>query len=294
MTDWLAAPFGSPEPKFRGAEWRRLGRFLAIGAGIFVIAVIAAGFFPFSWPDAIRRSAHPMIFVPLAVALTVRTLRKDAMELPGADLFDPWPVGRTSFQWLVFGAALSGIVAVLFVLAFQLRWAPNERSTGANVALMIWAIVLTAAAEEIAFRGYALWRLTRLIGFWQAQAIIAILFALSHATLGGYSLVPALVGTMIGSVLYGVAFARTRTIAAPIALHSGWNIVQHLLLSPLSPTATPFVPIYPHSPTGREYIVMLAIVGTVMIAATTGLLIVGSPRRPADLVVPDAPSQQRP
>ena len=74
---------------------------------------------------------------------------------------------------------------------------------------MLCAILLIAAAEEISFRGYALWRLSRLIGFWRAQAIIAILFALSHATLGGYSLVPALLGTVIGSVLYGVAFART-------------------------------------------------------------------------------------
>ena len=31
----------------------------------------------------------------------------------------------------------------------------------------------TAAAEEIGFRGYAFWRLIRLIGFWPAQAIVA-------------------------------------------------------------------------------------------------------------------------
>jgi hypothetical protein len=76
MTDWLAAQFGSTEPGFRGAEWKRLGRFLAFGAAFFVLAVIGAGFVPFSWPDAFRRSAHPMIFVPLGIALTVRMLRK--------------------------------------------------------------------------------------------------------------------------------------------------------------------------------------------------------------------------
>jgi membrane protease YdiL (CAAX protease family) len=179
----------------------------------------------------------------------------------------------------------------VFVLALGLRWAPNPQSTGANVALMLWAILLIAAAEEVAFRGYALWRLTRLIGFWRAQGIVAILFALSHATLGGYSLVPALLGTVIGSVLYGVAFARTRSIAAPIALHSGWNIIQHLMLSPLSPSATPFVPTFPHAPTGGESLAMLAIVGIVMIAATLGIVMAGS-KPSTDSVAPDALSQQ--
>lgn len=132
--------------------------------------------------------------------------------------------------------------------------------------------MLTAAAEEIAFRGYALWRLIRLIGFWPAQAIVATLFAVSHLTLGGYTLVPALVGTVAGSILYGVVFAGTRGVAAPIALHSGWNIVQHFFLSPLSPSATPLVPIFPHIPTGPEYAAMLAIVVIVMAATTVAIL----------------------
>jgi hypothetical protein len=66
--------------------------------------------------------------------------------------------------------------------------------------------------------------------------------------------------------------ARTRGVAAPIALHSGWNITQHLLLSPLDPSATPLVPTFPHVPTGREYSAMLAIVGIVMAATIVGIL----------------------
>ena len=137
---------------------------------------------------------------------------------------------------------------------------------------MIWAIVWTAAAEEIAFRGYALWRLIRLVGFWPAQAVVAALFVVSHLTLGGSKLLPALVGNVTGSLLYGVAFASTRGLAAPIALHSGWNIVQHLFLSPLDPLATPVVPTFPHPPAGGEYAAMLAIVGIVMAATAVGIL----------------------
>ena len=269
-------------PDSRAAEWRRLGLFLAFGTALFLLAVVGAAFVPLSWPDGIRRSAHPTIFVPLAVALTVRMLRKDASELDPAALFNPWPVGRKSVPWLLLGSILAGIVALTFVLAFSLQWAPNPRWSGASAALMLWAIVLTAAAEEIAFRGYALWRLMRLVGFWPAQAIVATLFVVSHLTLGGYTFLPALVGNVTGSVLYGVAFARTRGVAAPIALHSGWNIAQHLLLSPLDPSATPLVPTFPHVPTGPEHAAMLAIVGIVMAATAVGILKGGATRRAAE------------
>lgn len=263
---------GAPAPDSRRAEWRRLGLFLAFGSAIFLLAVLGAAFVPFSWPDAIRRSAHPTIFVPLAIALTVRMARKDASEIAPAALFNAWPAGRTSVYWLLLGSVLACIVALTFVLAFGLRWTPNSQWRGGSAALMLWAIVLTAAAEEIAFRGYALWRLLRLVGFWPAQAIVATFFVVSHLTLGGYTFLPALVGNVTGSVLYGVAFARTRGVAAPIAIHSGWNITQHLLLSPLDPSATPLVPTFPHVPTGPEAAAMLAIAGIVMAATAVGIL----------------------
>ena len=271
MKDSLAFRFGAPAREARSAEWKRLGLFLLLGTALFLAAVVGAAFIPLGWPDALRRSAHPTIFVPLAVALTVWMLRKDASKLAPAALFDPWPVARTSGLWLLLGGGLAGIVTLIFALAFSLRWAPNAQWSGSNGALMLWAIVLTAAAEEIAFRGYGLWRLLRLVGFWPAQAIVAALFVVSHLTLGGESFLPALVGNVTGSVLYGVVFARTRGVAAPIALHSGWNIVQHLFLSPLDPTATPFVPTFPHPPTGTEYSAMLAVVGLVMAAAAVAV-----------------------
>lgn len=271
MKESRAFRFGAPAQDSRSAEWKRLGLFLALGTAIFLLAVVGAAFVPLGWPDALRRSAHPTIFVPLGVALTVRMLRTDASKLAPAALFDPWPVSRTSGLWVLLGGGLAGIIALIFAVAFSLRWAPNPQWTGSNAALMLWAIVLTAAAKEIAFRGYALWRLLRLVGFWPAQATVAAFFVVSHLTLGGSAFLPALVGNVTGSILYGVVFARTRGVAAPIALHSGWNIVQHLFLSPLDPTATPLVPTFPNVPTGSEYASMLAIVGIVLAAAAAAI-----------------------
>jgi membrane protease YdiL (CAAX protease family) len=260
--------FGTPAPEARRAEWKRLGLFVAIGAALFLLAVVGAAFVPFSWPNGIRRAAHATIFVPLGLALTIRMLRKDASELPPEALFNPWPIDRMSAHWLLAGIVLSCIVAVAFVLAFSFRWTSNAHWSVMSAALMLWAILLIAAAEEISFRGYAFWRLIRLLGFWPAQAIVAALFVLSHLTLGGSAFFPALIGNVTGSVLYGVVFVRTRGVAAPIALHSGWNIAQHLLLSPLDPSATPLVPAFPHAPTQMEYAGMLAVIGIVMVGAT--------------------------
>ena len=128
-------------------------------------------------------------------------------------------------------------------------------------------------------------QLIRLLGFWPAQAIVAALFALSHLTFGGYTLLPAIVGTVTGSVLYGVVFVRTRGVAAPIALHSGWNIAQHFLLSPLNRSATPIVPAFPHVPTIAEYGAMVAIVGIVMIATALGIMATASSRKVDETVM---------
>jgi len=272
MKESVSTSFGAPALDSRGPEWRCLGLFLTLGTAFFLLAVVGAAFVPLSWPDAIRRSAHPTIFVPLAVALTVRLVRRDASELAPAALFDPWPVGRVSTHWFLRGIALGCISALVFALAFGLRWVPNSQWSGTSAALILWAILSTAAAEEIAFRGYGFWRLIRLVGFWPAQVIVAGLFVVSHLTLGGYRLLPALVGNVTGSLLYGAAFARTRGVAAPIALHSGWNVAQHLLLSPLDLSATPLVPTFPHSPSVREYGAMLIIVGIVMVAAAVGII----------------------
>lgn len=281
----LASRFGASSPPSSREEWKRLGLFVAFGGGLFLLAVVGAAFVPFSWPDAIRRSAHPTVFVPLATVLTVRMLRKDARELSPDTLFDPWLIGRQSVRWLLLGTALSCLVAIAFVLSFGLRWRSNAHWSGTNAALIVWAILLTAAAEEIAFRGYAFWRLTRLLGFWQAQAIVAALFVLSHLTLGRSAFFPALVGNVTGSVLYGVAFARSGGLSAPIALHSGWNIAQQMLLSPLDQSATPLVPTFPNVPAGLEYAGMLAIVGIVMVMAAVVILKV-----PTHYAIPESES----
>jgi membrane protease YdiL (CAAX protease family) len=268
-TELLTPGFGTPATsRLRATEWKRLGVFLALSVAAFLFAVAGASFIPLSLPDLLRRWAHPNIFVPLGTAITILMLRRDFSDLSASEQFKPWPISKSSAGWLVAGAGLLALTIPVFVFAFGLRWSNNGAFSGTAMAFTLWGIIITAAAEEIGFRGYAFWRLIRLIGFWPAQATVAGLFSLSHLTFGGYTLVPALVGTVTGSLLFGAVFARTRSLAAPIALHTGWNLSQHLLLSPLDPTATPLLVRFPHAPSKGEVTLMLAWVGLVMAVST--------------------------
>lgn len=257
----------------RPAEWERLRIFLALGVGAFVVAFVLSAFVPLAWPDTIRHSRHSVIFTPLIVLITTRMLRQDALTVPASERFNPWPVARVTPTWLMIGASLSVVAALAFFVLFGLRWSPSALFRPAAFAVMtLWSIPLIAAAEEYAFRGYAFWRLMRLFGFWPAQLVVAGLFAVSHMTFGGFAVFPALVGTVIGSLLYGVVFDRARGIAAPIAVHTGWNVAQHLLLSPLDPTATLLMPRFPHEPSGVEYSWMVSVVAIVMVVGMVGLI----------------------
>jgi membrane protease YdiL (CAAX protease family) len=85
-----------------------------------------------------------------------------------------------------------------------------------------------AAYEEIAFRGYPMRRLLYAFGIWPTLLLVALVFAMYHVVLG-WGLVPALIGTSAGSMLFGMAAISTRGLAFPIGVHAGWNFVTWCL-----------------------------------------------------------------
>ena len=85
----------------------------------------------------------------------------------------------------------------------------------------VWVVGLTVVApvwEELLFRGFLLPSLARRLPPAAAVAATSLLFALVHFTQEGF--VPLLV---LGAV-FGAAYARTRNLLAPVALHSLWNV----------------------------------------------------------------------
>ncbi|KAL4448478.1 hypothetical protein ABPG75_005697 [Micractinium tetrahymenae] len=85
----------------------------------------------------------------------------------------------------------------------------------------LWFGVLAVCApvwEELIFRGFLLPSLARYLPRWGALAATSLLFAMVHFSREG--LLPLL---LLGCV-FGGAYASTRNLLAPIALHSLWNV----------------------------------------------------------------------
>ena len=85
----------------------------------------------------------------------------------------------------------------------------------------LWFGVLALCAplwEELMFRGFLLPSLARCLPRWAALGATSLLFALVHFSREG--LLPLL---LLGCV-FGGAYAATRNLLAPVALHSLWNV----------------------------------------------------------------------
>jgi uncharacterized protein len=144
--------------------------------------------------------------------------------------FSPGSIPRTILG-LIFAALLCSISLVsLGLLVPGVGFVFKGIDIGqicASAALLL----LLASYEEIAFRGYPLARMLPSFGIWPTLFLIAPLFALYHIAMG-WALLQALLGTGIGSLLFGMAaIAGRRGLALPIGVHAGWNFTTWCLTS---------------------------------------------------------------
>jgi uncharacterized protein len=132
----------------------------------------------------------------------------------------------SAFLWR-FVVLVVGMTA-LAVLSGYVRWDPKLPSWW---PVWLWSmVVLTALPEEALFRGVvqswiATWRLDD--AGWSAIVTAGLVFGLAHLA-GGWMYV--LVASVAG-VGYGWIYARTHSIGAAIAAHTGLNAVHFFLFS---------------------------------------------------------------
>jgi len=131
---------------------------------------------------------------------------------------------------LYAGALFAALPVVLLIgaltpLAITVHW------PGWRIALVMW--VAAPVLEEIVFRagvqdGLATWLSDhRIAGLSRANLLTAVVFALLH--LWRHPPVWAL-ATAVPSLIFGFFYERHRHLAAPIGLHSAYNVAYLLLL----------------------------------------------------------------
>lgn len=182
---------------------------------------------------------HPVVLLLLTLALTLLFLWWDRRPVAVLGL-DPTPrrVGELALGFLA-GAALVGVIAAVMYFALPFPW---QRNAAFEPRLAEWSLLYYLVAngvEELVFRGYAFDRMIAAIGLWPAQIVIALIFAFYHV-LHGWTWGNALVGTTLGSILFGLVFVRWRSLPAALGVHAAGNWTRDLLLAD-PPTAKTLV-----------------------------------------------------
>jgi hypothetical protein len=133
---------------------------------------------------------------------------------------------------LCLGAALMILPALFLYVGGWLTW---QISVTDMMTLLSAAglFISVAVAEEFLFRGFVFQRLIDGIGIWGAQLIMAGYFLLIHMNNPGMSgsiKLFASVNIFLASIMFGLAFIKTKSLAMPIGLHFMANWVQGTLL----------------------------------------------------------------
>jgi membrane protease YdiL (CAAX protease family) len=102
---------------------------------------------------------------------------------------------------------------------------PGAAAAPGDILRLLAFLLLAAAFEELAFRGYAFQRLVEALGPLAATIVSSAFFSLAHLRNPEATLLSS-VNTALAGGLLAVAYLRTRGLWMPIGLHFAWNLFQ--------------------------------------------------------------------
>jgi len=147
--------------------------------------------------------------------------------------------GKFNFSWLrqlitglIIGATLMIFPAVILTVSGFAHWQINDLSFSTVISGLA-VFVGVAIAEECLFRGFLFQRLIESLGEWPAQLIIAGMFLLTHINnpgMTGTTKIFASLNIFIASIMFGLAFIKTKSLAMPLGLHFMANFMQGAVL----------------------------------------------------------------
>jgi len=147
--------------------------------------------------------------------------------------------GRLNLLWVkqfLEGLAIGGMLMVLPALILTVfgytHWQFNDFSFS-TILTGVTIFAGVALAEEFLFRGFIFQRFIQTLGPWPAQLIIAGMFLLTHLNnpgMTGLTKTLASINIFVASILFGLAFLKTKSLALPIGLHFMANLMQGTVL----------------------------------------------------------------
>ena len=173
---------------------------------------------------------------PILLLVTWLLLRIEGRSLSDIG-FNRWRRRTAEFAiGLVLMAVAASLQQLCAAFAADDRFVLNEAMTAGRLADGIRFVVNSVLYEELLFRGYLLFQAVRWLGPVRATVLDAAVFGayhwFSYGVLGNaVAMVYVFVLTGSFGFMLARAFVATRSVAAPIGLHLGWNAAVQLLFS---------------------------------------------------------------
>ena len=178
----------------------------------------------------------PPVIGPLLLVVTWGLLRLEGKGLREIGVDAP----ALRLRQFGFGVLAAGAVAALQQVGASavadVPWRLNQDMSWATAGELSRLVVNGVLFEELVFRGYLLYQAVRRLGVWRASLLDAAAFGVYHWVSYGVLGQPvpmAFVFLYTGAfgLMLALAFATTRSVAAPIGLHLGWNAVAQIAFS---------------------------------------------------------------
>ena len=172
----------------------------------------------------------PVLFLLLVTWACLR-LRREPLAAVGLRLDARW--WRQLLAGVALGCALMLAIVGLVWMAGGVRLGLDPARGAALLVRGAWLFTWVAVLEELLFRGFVFQRLVDGIGATGALLLMGALFAFAHwgnPGMHGATLAWASLDTVVASVMLGLAYLRTGSLALPIGIHFGWNWLQGSVL----------------------------------------------------------------
>ena len=180
-------------------------------------------------------SSEISLFIPAVAAmwLTVRFADHRPFRTFGIGFLPGW---RQDFMsgLLIAAGMLATVIAGCYALGYvSMHWTGGQ-APAATLLATFGLLLLAALNEELVFRGFPLQVLMEAMGEWPAIVAMSALFGVIHLS-NPYAALLGVINTIVAGILLSLAYARTRSLWLPYAIHAGWNVGLGLVFGfPLS------------------------------------------------------------
>jgi len=194
-------------------------------------------YFLILWAATIVAGTVPVLndfifFFLIALLMSWAFLKLDGQSLSSIGF---WPKDKKTvavfFSGITIGITMLIVTFVLTILLTRDNWRLNTRIDPIFVLITFLMCLWSAFIQEFVFRGYPFQELLKHYRPWVAQLLIAVPFGLMHINkeMEANDIILVMLSTGAGSVLFGLAYIKTKNLMFPIGIHLGWNYAQELI-----------------------------------------------------------------